>query len=89
MRISKLSLIIGLIAMWLFGPIHSSQAGDRAASATRPNILLIVADDLGWSDVGWQAADLARRPSWTDWSVREWNSISTTCNQSARPLARR
>ena len=24
-----------------------------AAAAERPNILLIVADDLGWSDVGW------------------------------------
>ena len=37
-----LPLLAGLLAL---SPL--------VAAAERPNILLIVADDLGWSDVGW------------------------------------
>lgn len=40
-----------------------------AAAAERPNILLIVADDLGWSDVGWHGG-FARTPH-LDRLVRE------------------
>lgn len=40
-----------------------------AAGAERPNVLLIVADDLGWSDVGWHGG-FARTPQ-LDRLVRE------------------
>ena len=41
----------------------------RAAEAPRPNILFIVADDLGWSDVGWHGG-FGRTPH-LDGLVRE------------------
>jgi arylsulfatase A-like enzyme len=33
-----------------------------AATAGRPNIVLIFADDLGWKDVGWQGSDFHETP---------------------------
>lgn len=42
---------------------------DRLAAAERPNILLILADDLGWSDVGWHGG-FAKTPH-MDRLVRE------------------
>jgi arylsulfatase A-like enzyme len=42
----------------------------RADTPTPPNILLVVADDLGWRDVGWHGAENIRTPN-MDKLVRE------------------
>ncbi len=34
-----------------------------AQSINRPNIVLIIADDLGWKDVGYQGSDFYETPN--------------------------
>ncbi|MES2696664.1 MAG: sulfatase-like hydrolase/transferase, partial [Verrucomicrobiota bacterium] len=44
---------------FLFGFIAVATAGAAtAAPQDRPNFLVIVADDLGWNDVGWHGASI-------------------------------
>ena len=89
---SKNCLVI--VTVLLFGDLPRATATDEKPD--RPNILFIVADDLGWSDVGWHDGfaktpnldRLVRVRTWTGWSEKVSNWISITCSRSARQRGR-
>ncbi len=62
---SILAIAAGLLVAW-----PRPAAATEAIAAKTPNILLIVADDLGWRDVGWHGAEKIRTPH-MDRLVRE------------------
>jgi len=43
--------------------VYCCVAIQAVAAASRPNIVLIFADDLGWKDVGWQGTDFMETPN--------------------------
>lgn len=64
MTISNLRRVIlccGAPILALIPVVASAQTGAR--TALRPNIVLIVADDLGWKDVGYQGSDVHEPPN--------------------------
>ncbi len=52
-----------MLAIGALAPVDVSAAATAPASAERPNILLIFADDLGWNDVGYQGSDFHETPN--------------------------
>jgi arylsulfatase A-like enzyme len=50
--------MIGMgVAFWLGAAILGA-APARAEEAPRPNVVMILADDLGWGDVGWHGSEI-------------------------------
>jgi len=62
-HLGKLRLIFGLLLLWALPACtdrsSSDQGEDHAESPARPNLLLIVADDLGYTDLGPFGSEIA------------------------------
>ncbi len=54
--------LIPIIAL-LLAPLAAVQAADSAQAALRPNIILFIADDVSWSDLGCYGNRAARTPN--------------------------
>lgn len=46
------------VLLLLLAPMSSLQADDTSKSSTPPNIVIFVADDLGWADVGYHGSPI-------------------------------
>lgn len=62
MNTSRIRLLLFCwVTLLLVPTVAPAQSGAR--TATRPNIVLIVADDLGWKDVAYQGSDFHETPN--------------------------
>ena len=61
-----------------------------AAAADRPNVVIFLADDLGWADVGFHGEEVIETPSLDRLARRRaCSSTASTARRSARRRARR
>lgn len=74
--------ILNATAVFLAAGLACWVSAERASAAPRPNVLIIVADDLGWNDVGYHNADM--RTPHLDELVRrgvelDWHYVQPEC----------
>ncbi|MCK4993349.1 MAG: sulfatase-like hydrolase/transferase, partial [Bacteroidales bacterium] len=56
-------LSISLLAAAVFSSCHTSSAKANEKAGYKPNIIIITADDLGWSDLACYGSDLHETPN--------------------------
>jgi len=62
--------IMGGGAVWLtLGGCQGNRTNPAAGAAGQPNIVFIIADDLGWNDIGYNGSEI--RTSNLDWLAKE------------------
>ena len=61
-------------------PFSGSNAGNvQRDKSQRPNIVLVIADDMGWGDVGYQGAVDVSTPNIDALAAGEYNSAKGMC----------
>jgi len=56
-------LLVAFTTALLLTPLAALHAAEKPATAGKPNIVLIFADDLGWKDLGYQGSDFMETPN--------------------------
>lgn len=77
MRTLKKNSVVKFNSMTKFLWILFWRLALSAVAAERPNILFILADDLGWGDIG-STIPRSIHPIWTSWPRKALNSRNTT-----------
>src|SRR5579859_5331108 len=90
MKINPTRLLAPLLCVAWWVPLAASLASATPATPDKPNILFILADDMGWADLGCYGADLHETPNidrFASQSVRFTNAYAmSVCSPTRATL---